>query len=244
MTTDYFSISDSIVPVKIIFEDNHLLVAEKPVNIPSQEDESGDPDMLSILKQYLKERYKKQGNVFLGLVHRLDRPAGGVMVFAKTSKAAARLSLMFKDRVAGKVYYAVVNGVVRENHGVYRHYLIKDKETNITEGFTKPVDGAREAVLEYDLIEVSDTLSLVKINLYTGRPHQIRVQFALSGHPLFGDQKYGPKKIIKPGQQLALWSAELSVIHPVKKEMMVFRSDPPDTDPWCRFEFLRQEGRN
>lgn len=222
-------------PPKIIFEDNHLLVVEKPVNIPSQEDDSGDPDLLTILKQDLKERYQKPGNVFLGLVHRLDRPVGGVMVLAKTSKAASRLAEQIRNGEFKKVYLAIAHGKPEKSCDRLEHFLLKDNRVNKTAVVSGPQPGALQAVLEYEVLAHQANLSLVKINLHTGRSHQIRVQLEEIGHPLFGDQKYGADKN-KPGQQIALWSVEIGFMHPTKDEMMTFRALPPEEYPWNIFK--------
>lgn len=221
--------------IKIIYEDNHLLVVEKPVNISSQEDETGDQDMLTLLKEDLKQRYNKPGNVFLGLVHRLDRPVGGTMVFAKTSKAASRLSEQIRSRGFKKFYFAVVHGTFSHKSGTLHDYLLKDSRSNIVKVVSSSDNGAKEAVLEYEVLKDADNFSLVKIELHTGRPHQIRVQFSNIGHPLFGDQKYGAR-LNKPGQQIALWSAKIILEHPTQKEIMTFKSSPPFAFPWNLFQ--------
>jgi len=229
--------------MKVLYEDNHLLVVEKPVNMLTQGDATGDADLLSVLKQYIKEKYDKPGNVYLGLVHRLDRPVGGVMVFARTSKAASRLSDQIRKGTFGKVYLAVVRGRPPKS-GRLQHYLRKDNATNTVRCFDTPMEGAKEAVLEYELLESlgvpqnGGVLSLVKVNLITGRPHQIRAQFAFEGFPLYGDQKYG-KEVNRPGQQLALWSAKIKLVHPTLKEEIAFKSFPPDCYPWNQFEVLQ-----
>lgn len=215
---------------KIIFEDNHLLVAEKPSNLLSQADRSGDPDMLSLLKEDIRKRYHKPGNVYLGLVHRLDRPAAGVMVFARTSKAAARLSAQLRDRTFQKVYLAVVRGALSPAAGRLQHRLAKDRAANKVYSQENGV----EAVLDYLLLESRQNLSLVRISLHTGRSHQIRVQMSSAGYPLYGDQKYG-SKVNKPGEQLALWAAEVTFTHPVRDELMTFQSAPPAIFPWSIF---------
>lgn len=222
-------------PLKVLYEDNHLLVVEKPVNVPSQADSSGDPDLLTLLKEDLKERYQKPGNVYLGLVHRLDRPVGGVMVFAKTSKAAARLSEQIKEkREFTKIYRAVVFGTMERPSGTLNHYLLKTPEENIVKVVSKTEPGAKEAILDFQVVGSKEEVSLVQINLQTGRSHQIRVQFATTGHPLFGDQKYGIGKS-KPGEQLALWATELQFLHPTQKERVSFYSSPPRVYPWSLF---------
>jgi len=220
--------------VEILFEDNHLLVVNKPVNMPVQEDESEDPDLLSYLKQYIKEKYNKPGNVFLGLVHRLDRPAGGVMVYARTSKAASRLSEQLRKGEFHKSYLAVVNHKPPEHSGSMRHFLIKNRKTNIVSATSVKKDGGKEALLDYKVLGNSQGLSLVRIKLHTGRSHQIRVQMATSGCPLWGDQKYG-KDSAKVGQQLALWAVKLVFRHPVRDERMEFICLPPKKFPWNAF---------
>ncbi|HBF38515.1 MAG TPA: RNA pseudouridine synthase [Firmicutes bacterium] len=222
-----------VVP-KILFEDNHLLVVEKPVNTPSQADESRDPDLLSILKNDLKYRYEKPGQVYLGLVHRLDRPVGGVMIFAKTSKAAARLSAQIRNGEFKKTYRAVVYGILQKKKDTLRHFLLKDSKANKVAVVDASVAGAKEAVLDYEIIHTADGLSLVQIHLQTGRSHQIRVQFAAIGHPLFGDQKYGIG-YSKPGQQIALWSTQICCKHPTQNEDITFQSLPSNEFPWSLF---------
>ncbi len=208
--------------MKIIYEDNHLLVVEKPCNIPMQEDASKDKDLLTMAKEYLKEKYQKPGNVYLGLVHRLDRPVSGVCVFAKTSKAAARLSKMILDKEAfKKEYLAIVeyNDLASEGHLVDK--LLKDPKTN-----TVKVDPrGKEAILDYQIIDIKDNLALVHIDLKTGRSHQIRVQFSSRGHALLNDQRYN-KNAIK-GRQLCLHSYKLSFKHPVSQENLSFTCEAP-----------------
>lgn len=223
--------------ISIIYEDNHLLVVEKPVNIPSQPDCSRDKDLLTLLKEYIKIKYNKPGNVYLGLVHRLDRPVGGVMVFAKTSKAASRLSEQIRNGNFKKTYLAVVHGKLDETSGTLEHYLLKNTRTNIVSIVDKDTHGAKKAILDYRWIGYSDSLSLVKIQLHTGRPHQIRVQLSGIGNPIYGDQKYGAS-VNKKGQQIALWSNEVMFLHPTLKEKVVFTSNPPNVEPWSKFQAL------
>jgi len=216
----------SIDKVKIIYEDNHVLVVEKPVNVLSQADITNDEDMLSILKEYIKEKYQKPGNVYLGLVHRLDRPVGGVMVFARTSKAASRLSEDIRTRNFKKVYTALVYGKLREKSETLIHYLLKDENTNMVKVVSASDKNGKEAILDYEVLGFKRDMSLVRVNLHTGRPHQIRVQFSEIGHPIIGDQRYG-KDLARVGEQIHLWASEITFAHPITKEQMTFKSTPP-----------------
>lgn len=219
---------DGKVMINIIYEDNHILVVEKPVNIPVQEDITKDKDLLTILKEYIKNKYNKPGNVYLGLVHRLDRPVGGIMVFAKTSKAANRLSKQVQDKTMKKTYVAVVQGKT-EKEGTLKDKLEKDSKHNIT----KISEKGKEAILNYKLLKYKNNYSLVQINLITGRSHQIRVQFSSRNHPLYGDQKYNknPEK-----GQIALFAKELEFMHPTTKEIMTFQLPLPNRQPFSMFE--------
>lgn len=212
--------------IKVIYEDNQIIVVEKPENIPSQEDKTGDIDMLTIVKKYIKEKYNKPGEVYLGLIHRLDRPVGGVMVFARTSKAASRLSEQVRNKTLKKTYIAVVDGKIEKNEGILEDYLYKDERNNLSRVVDKNKKNAKYAKLEYQVLDYDEKrdLTTVKINLHTGRHHQIRVQFANFGHSLFGDQKYGTRG---KGKQIRLWAYELELEHPVKHEKMIFKSIPP-----------------
>lgn len=214
----------------IIYEDNHIIVVNKPVNIPVQEDSSKDIDLLTLIKNYLKVKYNKPGNVYLGLVHRLDRPVSGIMVFAKTSKAASRLSEEVRTNKINKTYYAVVHGKVN-NKGHLEDYLYKDNKTNTS----YVVDKAKGklAILDYELIDYKDNLSLVKINLITGRSHQIRVQFSSRGYPLVGDQRYNKNPI--KNVSIALFAKRLEFMHPTKKEHLSFEINLPDRYPFNIF---------
>lgn len=217
--------------IKIIYEDNHLLVVEKPINMLVQEDHTADPDLLTELKGYIKVKDKKPGNVFLSLVHRLDRPVGGVMVFAKTSKAAGRLSDQLRRRVIKRKYLVVVRNVMKEKKARLTDYLFKDRRRNYVSVVPKRVKGSKEARLTYETKGIKEKMSLLEVELETGRSHQIRVQLAHIGHPIYGDQKYG-KEINQVGEQIALWAYELSFEHPTRKEFMTFKTDPPAVYPW------------
>ncbi len=218
--------------LNVLYEDNHIIVVLKPVNVLSQGDITGDKDMLTIIKDYLKEKYQKPGNVYLGLVHRLDRVVGGVMVFAKTSKAASRLSESIRKGELHKKYLAVCHGKVNE-HDTFIDYLKKENDfsTIITNK-----DNGKLSELSYELIEYNKELdlSLVKINLKTGRHHQIRVQFASRHHPLIGDNRYGNDK----EKEIGLFAYQLSFTHPVKHEEMTF-TYIPDTKPFNLFNIKK-----
>ncbi len=219
--------------IKILFEDNHLIVAVKPPNVPTQEDSSKDSDFLSQIKEYIKEKYQKPGNVFLGLLHRLDRPVGGVMVFAKTSKAAGRLSEIIRTRNFTKSYIAVVHGTLSRKQGELHNFLVKDEKANTSKVVLSTHQGAKEAKLEYQVMAMKESFSLVKIKLITGRHHQIRVQFAEFGHPIVGDQRYG--KNTDSGIQIALFAEFISFTHPVLNTEISFSALPADIFPWNLF---------
>lgn len=219
----------------VIYEDNHILVVVKPQNIPSQEDESLDENMVSLVQKYLKEKYQKPGNVYVGLVHRLDRPTGGVMVFAKTGKASARLTEQIKSQEMKKTYLAVVNGVVKEDSKELVNYLKKNNRTNTVQVVPELTTDAKKAVLTYQVLERKEKVTLVAVRLKTGRSHQIRVQMKHIGHPIFGDVRYGGD-ILSKGHNLALWAYKLEFKHPITKEQMTFTVYPPsDIIPWKIF---------
>ena len=215
--------------VKILYEDNHLIVAVKPAGVLSQSDGSDAPDMLTILKAYIKDKYSKPGEVYLGLVHRLDRPVSGVMVFARTSKAASRLSEQIRTRRVEKLYRAVVQGRL-EGTGSLENYILKDPSANKVTVYDREVPGAKHAVLEYRSVMASDDRSLIEIRLGTGRAHQIRAQFANAGHPLLGDRRYG-NTVLRDGD-ICLQSFKLAFDHPTKGERMSFEIPSPDCEPW------------
>lgn len=221
--------------LKILYEDNHIIVVVKNPGIPVQADKTGDMDMLTIIKEYIKEKYKKPGNVYLGLVHRLDRMVGGVMVFAKTSKAASRISEYIRQKNVKKKYFAIVNGYlpISDNNIKLNDYLVKNERLNMSRVVERGYKGSKEAILEYKVLKNFEyngkKYSLVDIDLHTGRHHQIRVQFANIGHPLYGDIKYG-QKINKVGQNLALFSYYLSFFHPTKDEYLEFKFMPNELE--------------
>lgn len=216
----------------ILYEDNHIIVVVKEANIPVQEDASKDKDLLTILKEYVKEKYNKPGNVYLGLVHRLDRPVSGILVFARTSKAASRLSEEVRTHKIEKRYLAVVHGILEKKEGTLVDYLKKTEN-----GTTIVSENGKEARLDYRVLEENkhENLSLVEINLHTGRHHQIRVQFAHIGHPLYGDQRYG----YQDKKQIALHAYYLRFVHPTKKESMTFQN-LPTREPFSNFPSIRK----
>ena len=222
--------------ITVLYEDNHLLVVLKPQNVPTQSDSSGDEDLLSMLKKYLVEKYNKPGNAYLGMVHRLDRPTGGVMVFAKTSKAAARLCDQIRDTDSDfeKTYLAVVAGKpIRE--GKIEHYLAKDERANTVSVVPSSLEGAKKAEAEIKVMDSRDGMSLVSVNLITGRSHQARVQLKALNSPIAGDVKYADDKLIKC-PHLALWAYKLVFNHPVTGEKLKFFALPPAEFPWTAFD--------
>lgn len=219
--------------LEILYEDNHIIVVNKPQNIPTQSDSSGDKDMLTMVKEYIIEKYKKPGDAYVGLVHRLDRPTGGILVFAKTSKAAARLSEQIKTGTMEKTYLCVVEGVPNEPRAELFNYLKKNAKENRVRVVQAPIDGAKEARLSYELINANDKFSLLKINLDTGRSHQIRVQLSNIRLPIYGDAKYGAH----PKANIALYASMLRFEHPTTKQLLTFKVCPPvDKLPWKTFE--------
>lgn len=218
----------------IIYEDNHLLVIIKPQNVAVQEDESKDDDLLNLLKNFIKQRDNKPGNVYLGLVHRLDRPTGGIMVFAKTSKAASRLTEQLKNHEMKKSYVCVVVGEPERPNGRLKAYLQKDEKTNTVRLATASDYGAKEAILDYEVVSSRQNYSLVAVELLTGRSHQIRVQMSKQNKTvIFGDFKYGDKT---HKSNLALWAYKLRFKHPTTKKQMEFVCAPnTEVSPWKSF---------
>ena len=213
--------------LNILYEDNHIIVVVKPYNVLSQGDSTGDVSIMDMIKDYIKVKYHKPGNVYLGLVHRLDRPVGGIMVFARSSKAASRLCKAFNEHKITKKYLAIVKGKV-EASGEFVDYLAKDKD-----GKAYVCKDGKKAVLNYELVEYNkeNDCSLVSVDLKTGRHHQIRVQFASRGHYLLGDQRYG----VLDNKQISLFSYYLSFTHPVSNEVLEFKVFPEKKNYWTIF---------
>ncbi len=214
--------------LNILYEDNHIIVVEKEANILSQSDITKDLDMLTMVKQYIKEKYKKPGNVYIGLVHRLDRPVGGLMVFARTSKAAKRLSEQVKNHTFKKEYLAITSKVIDKKKDTWTDYIEK-----LPNGNAKITDSNHGKIskLDYEVLDSNKKHSLVKINLHTGRHHQIRIQFSSRGYALCGDNRYG----IQDKTQIALYAFHIEFIHPTTKEKLVFEKLPEKVGWWTEF---------
>lgn len=210
--------------LNVIYEDNHIIIVEKPAGVPTQADYTKDPDMYNLVRDYIKEKYNKPGEAFVGIVHRLDRPVGGIMVFARTSKGASRLSEQIRNRTFTKIYLAEVNGHLKNKKGTLENYIIKNEKKNMSFIGNKEDADAKLALLDYEVIEEREETSIVKITLHTGRHHQIRVQFANIGHALIGDNKYG--KVVKGHSDVRLWGYLLKFKHPTKDEIMEFSIRP------------------
>lgn len=217
--------------IRVLYADNHLLFVEKPANMPVQWDDSKDMDLLTACKGFIKTRLQKPGEVYLGLVHRLDRPVGGVMVFARTSKAASRLSEAFRTHEVDKRYYAVAQGECKEELRL-ENWLWKDERTGMVRVVQKNTPGAKDARLRATPIARTQGCTLFAVQLETGRAHQIRVQLMYAGFPLWGDARYGGGK---PGEQLCLWAHALTVLHPTRKEPISVYSNPPLVGAWKFF---------
>jgi len=220
--------------INILFEDNHILVAVKPYGLLSQSDITGDADILTELKKYIKEKYNKPGNVFVGLVHRLDKNVGGVMVFAKTSKAAARLSKQIQAHKFQKTYLAVVEGELLEPTMTLKHYLVKSKEERKSLAYDNQVPDSKYAELSFKVLNTNKSESLLEVALKTGRAHQIRVQLNKIGHSIIGDRLY-IENIRDSSSSIALWAYRLSFFHPVTNELLTFTNKPPKAQPWNKF---------
>ncbi len=219
---------DYLKKINLIYEDNHLLVVEKPINMPVQKDESKDEDLLNLLKRYIKEKYNKPGEVYLALIHRLDRPVSGIMIFAKTSKAASRLNKQMRIGQINKIYLVIIEGVLTGS-GTFEDKLLKNKKTN----FVKVDQSGKESILKYKALYSKENKTLVEVDLVTGRSHQIRVQFSSRGFPLVNDNKYNPKAGLG---NIGLFAKKISIIHPTLKKRMQFELNLPKEKPFDIFK--------
>lgn len=215
----------------ILFEDNHLLVINKKAGELAQGDETGDIPLIDSLKNFIKKRDNKPGNVFLGLIHRLDRPTSGILMFAKTSKALTRMNEIFKTREVQKTYWAIVEKKPEKEFERLEHYLKKNPKNNKTTVYTNPTKDTKIAILEYKLKGHLDNYSIVEVDLFTGRSHQIRAQLSFIGHPIKGDLKYGSKRS-NPDGSISLHARNISFIHPVSKEKIKITAPPPNEKIW------------
>ncbi len=221
-------------PLQVLYEDNHLLVINKPAGVLVQGDATGDIPLVEIAKQYIGKKYNKPGDVFLGVVHRLDRPVSGVVVFARTSKALERMNALFRDRETQKTYWALVAARPPRPEGTLVHWLVKDEKKNKTTAYSKETPIGSRSELNYKVIDSKRGYFLVEVNPITGRPHQIRVQLASMGCPIVGDVKYG-SPISSPDGSIALHARQLQFIHPVKKEPILISAELPQNDWWNPF---------
>ncbi len=214
---------------QIVFEDNHLLIINKKAGQLVQGDKTGDASLLDLIKDFIKKRDQKPGNVFLGLVHRIDRPTSGLVIYAKTSKALTRLTQMVKNREIKKTYWAVVAKEMIPQNQRLVHYLLKNEKTNKSTVFIKPTENAKESILNYQVIKILDNFQLLEIDLETGRHHQIRAQLSKIGVPIKGDLKYGSSRS-NPDGGIHLHARRLEFIHPVTKEHLVIEAPVPQND--------------
>lgn len=229
--------------LKVIYEDNHLIAVNKPVGWLVHGDVTGDTPLVDYVKQYIKVKYKKPGDVFLGVIHRLDRPVSGVVVFARTTKALVRMNKLLQDKKIEKTYYAIVLTRPEPISGTLEHYLLKDHERNSVKAYDKVgrrTSDAKKAVLEYELAGELDNLCLLKINPITGRPHQIRVQLSTMGYPIRADWKYGDRSK-HPDNGIYLHCRRMEFEHPVKKEMVTIDASLPREQYWNKFRGLVQD---
>lgn len=222
----------------VLYEDNHLLIVNKANGVLVQGDSTGDVPLVELCKQYIKEKYNKPGEVFLGVVHRLDRPVSGVVVLARTSKSLERMNALFRDKETKKTYWAIVKNKPKKSEDTLVHWLLKDEKKNKTTFFTRETPGALRSELSYKVLGTEKSHWLLEVNPITGRPHQIRVQLASIGCSIRGDVKYGYETPSTDGRSISLHAKSLEFIHPVKKEMMKFQAPLPDDGFWNYFSDL------
>lgn len=217
--------------MQVVYEDNHIIIVSKRSGEIVQGDKTGDEPLSETVKQYIKEKYGKPGNVFLGVVHRLDRPVWGLVVFAKTSKALSRLNAMFRDGEVHKTYWAIVKNMPSQESGELVHWIVRNEKQNKSYAYDHEVKNAKKAILRYRLIGHSDHYSLLEVTLLTGRHHQIRCQLARMGCPIRGDLKYGAQRS-NPDGSISLLSHRVEFVHPVSKEQIVAEAPLPDDSLW------------
>lgn len=221
--------------MKVIYEDNHIIVVNKASSEIVQGDKTGDTPLSETVKQYIKEKYHKPGNVFLGVTHRLDRPVSGLVLFARTSKALSRLNEMFKTKDIRKTYWAIVKNQPPAPAGELVHWLVRNEKQNKSYAYDREVKDSKKAILDYKIIGKSDRYYLLEVNLHTGRHHQIRCQLAKMGCPIKGDLKYGAQRS-NPDGSICLHARRIEFVHPVSKKMMSFEAPVPDTALWKSFK--------
>ena len=221
----------------VVYEDNHIIVVNKTASEIVQADKTGDTPLSETVKQYLKEKYQKPGNVFLGVTHRLDRPVSGFVIFAKTSKALTRLNEMFRAGEVKKTYWAVVKNAPKESEGELVHFLVRNEKQNKSYAYDKEVPNSKKAVLDYRLIGRSENYYLLEVDLKTGRHHQIRCQLAKMGCPIKGDLKYGSPRS-NPDGSICLHARRVRFVHPVSKELIELKAPLPEGNLWKGFELF------
>ncbi len=217
--------------LQILFEDNHIIIVNKRVGDIVQGDKTGDTPLSEIVKQYIAEKYHKKGNVFLGVVHRLDRPTSGIVIFAKTSKALERLNKLLRDKQIQKTYWAIVKNKPNKEKDTLTHYLKKNSKNNKSTVFSRETEGSKKAILHYTVIKELDNYVVLKIDLETGRHHQIRAQLSFIKSPINGDLKYGAKRS-NPDGGICLHAREIEFIHPVSKKVVHIEADTPKSTLW------------
>ena len=217
--------------MEVLYEDNHIIVVNKQVGEIVQGDKTGDTPLSDMVKQYIKEAYAKPGAVFLGVVHRLDRPVSGIVIFARTSKALARLNEMFRTGMVRKTYWAIVKDLPPEPEGTLTHWLVRNEKQNKSYAYDREVPNAKKAMLRYRVLVQGDHYTLVEVQLLTGRHHQIRCQLAKMGCPIRGDLKYGARRS-NPDGSISLLSRRVEFVHPVSKESIVVESPLPADPLW------------
>ena len=221
--------------MQVIYEDNHVIIVSKQSGEIVQGDKTGDVPLSETVKQYIKEKYQKPGAVFLGVVHRLDRPVSGLVVFARTSKALSRLNTMFRDGAVHKTYWAIVQHKPQHDEGTLEHWLTRNEQQNKSYAYDHEVPGSKKAILKYRVIGQSERYCLVEVNLMTGRHHQIRCQLAAMGCPIKGDLKYGAKRS-NPDGSISLLSRRVEFVHPVSKENIIVEAPLPSDTLWQSFK--------